>query len=490
MISIIIKNKTCQILGNLDQEIISKLDTELSFKVTGSEYSPAYKFGSWDGRKYLLEPNLCFPYGLFNRVSGILTKNNIQFDVISDRYESKNKPIDILDKLKSLNKVPYDYQLQAVNDIIKHDCGIIRMGTGSGKSLVIALLTAYLNKETIIYVIGLDLLYQLHSLFVSIFGEDSVGMIGDGHCDIKKFTIVSVWTAGVALGLKKGDIAEDLDDEKKISSDKYKIIKKAIQSAKISILDECHVAKSNTIAVINENVNSEYFYGFSASPVRYDELDAMVYIESILGPKIVDISASDLIKKGFLVQPLIKFVDVPKMSFSKSDRYQTIYKEYVVENNYRNGLVIGNAVNLVDKGYKVLVLYRTIAHGELLYSKLKELIHCTLLSGKDSAEIRDKAKKDIEEGNIKCIIVSQIFDLGVDIPCLDGLVLAGSGKSSIRALQRIGRVVRRTPQTPNKQFAAVVDYVDNAKYLKDHSKARYEIYKTEPGFKVSWPKKK
>jgi superfamily II DNA or RNA helicase len=84
------------------------------------------------------------------------------------------------------------------------------------------------------------------------------------------------------------------------------------------------------------------------------------------------------------------------------------------------------------------------------------------------------------------LVASKIFDQGVDIPELDALILAGSGKSSGRALQRIGRVIRLSK---GKEKAVVVDFFDNCKYLKDHSESRIKIYESEPGFNIIKRKK-
>jgi len=84
-------------------------------------------------------------------------------------------------------------------------------------------------------------------------------------------------------------------------------------------------------------------------------------------------------------------------------------------------------------------------------------------------------------------VASVVYDQGVDLPMLDSLILAGSGKSSGRALQRLGRVIR---PYPGKKDAVVVDFIDNAKYLLNHTAARIDIYRTEAGFKIKLPKKK
>ena len=93
----------------------------------------------------------------------------------------------------------------------------------------------------------------------------------------------------------------------------------------------------------------------------------------------------------------------------------------------------------------------------------------------------------MKDGKLDVLIASKIFDQGVDIPELDALILAGSGKSSGRALQRIGRVIRKND---GKSIAIVVDFYDNAKYLRDHSEIRRKVYETEPAFSIKFPKLK
>ena len=136
-----------------------------------------------------------------------------------------------------------------------------------------------------------------------------------------------------------------------------------------------------------------------------------------------------------------------------------------------------------NDGRSVLILCKQIAHGKILE---KLIPGSKFLHGTHSAKKR-KAHLDLmRSGDASVTIASTIFDEGVDCKPLDGLILAGSGKSSTRALQRIGRVLR--PYTyPNgrvKSQAMVVDFMDECKYMRDHSKRRLQIYKTEPEFDV------
>lgn len=487
MTRILVYPSHCIIKDEPDLDFLRKLDQELSFKIQGAEYSPAFKAGRWDGMHRILNRHLQFPYGLLERVSALYRKYDKSFQLEDLRpAKSPTQSIDILPKLIALSQKPFPYQLEIVDIVKQKDIGIIRAATGAGKSLVSALITAHFGKPTIVYVIGNALLHQTQQLFSEIFNQ-KIGIIGDGLCEIHDINIASVWTVGKALDLDSKDILLDEtgEEEEELSEEKHQAIRQMLKKTKVNIWDECHMAACATITEISKNTQPEHVYGMSASPFRDDGADLL--IESMLGKTIINLSASRLIKEGYLAKPIIKFIEVPPFPTKLKKHYQTIYSNYIVNNEARNQLIINETQNLVKLGYKTLVLYSTIAHGELLYEKISKVLPCALLSGKDDVETRDEIKQLLESGKINCIIASKIYDIGVNIPSLSGLVLASGGKSSVRTLQRIGRVIRGYK---NKTHAAIVDFIDSAHFLKQHTAIRKKIYATEEEFKVIWPKKK
>jgi superfamily II DNA or RNA helicase len=473
MVEIIINDDKCRIVGNMMKLILDKLDEELSFKVLGAQFIKSY---NWDGVIRLLEPDLSFKYGLLDRVCAFLKRYDVEFTIKDNRIKLKNNKIDISDNLKELEKNPRYYQIEASEKVLEKDIGIFRMATGSGKTLTMALMISSIGKKTVVYVISKDLLYQVHEFFEKVF-KTKIGIIGDGHCRIEDINVASVWTVGQVFGVKQA-LIDDEDDEKELEKNKYAQIKKLLLEAKVHIFDECHIASCSTIQEIGKNIKAENIYGMSASPIRDDNSDLL--IECVLGKVIYNLSASDLIERGYLTQPIIRFVNVPKIEDNVTD-YRAIYKRYIIDNDVRNNIVIEKTVNLINLGYVPLVLYKSIRHGKIIQKLLSKHVPCMLLSGNDDIKIREKAKADLESGKIKAIIASNIFDIGLDLPILSGLVIAGGGKSSVRALQRIGRVIR---PYKNKKWAAVIDFYDNIKYLKDHSKRRKQIYSSEKGFIV------
>jgi superfamily II DNA or RNA helicase len=251
-----------------------------------------------------------------------------------------------------------------------------------------------------------------------------------------------------------------------------------LQATKLHIYDESHVVSTSTIAEIYKNIDPEYIYGFSGTPFRDDNSDLLIH--GILGEQIIDVSASELINKGLLATPLIKFYTVPKMSVGST--YPAVYKDYIVENNIRNNMIADLAKELIDKKYTPLVLFKQIKHGDILLEKLQDRdIKCAMLYGNDTLERRNEVKEQLVNKEIDLILASTIFDLGLDLPILSALILCGGGKSSIRALQRIGRCIR---SFPGKNYAAIVDFYDQVKFLKKHSMIRYKVYSYERGFRV------
>lgn len=476
---IILNNKKCQFVTD-DEKLFKKLYRLLSFSVPGYQYSPAFQNG-WNGTTYLMTKGGKFDLGLLEKVKLFLNENNYEYHIQDDRIPKIiNESLDISQSLEKHNLIPREHQIRVRNLIDHHDRGIIRAATGAGKTLMTALITAKLNKSTIIYVIGLDLLHQFHQLFSKLFDE-KIGYIGNGVCDPARITIASIWTIGRSLSLEKKDIVSDdeIIDEEEMSLSNNAKITILLKQTKLHIFDESHVVTTSTIAEIYKNIDPEYIYGFSGTPFRDDGSD--LQINGILGEQIINISASELIEKGLLATPIIKFVTVPKLHLTGS-QYLSVYKEYIVENDIRNNLIVDNIKELLNKKYTPLVLFKQVKHGNILLEKILNMgIKCGMLYGNDSLDRRNEVKQMLLDKEIDVILASTIFDLGLDLPELSGLVLCGSGKSSIRALQRIGRVLR---MIPNKKYAAVVDFYDQAKFLKKHSQIRHNVYSSENGFKI------
>jgi len=290
---------------------------------------------------------------------------------------------------------------------------------------------------------------------------------------------MTIQTSVKALGgvWKKYD-DEDTDKEKIDISDIKKDIKDVIQSAKLIIADESQYWAAETCQIISDNsLSCKHKIAMSATPFRDRGDDILIH--GCFGKTIVDINASYLIQRGYLVQPTIYFLPIKNKAKIKKTSYANVYKEALVENPIRNELIAKMAIEMKDQGRNILILCKQIAHGKLLEELIEDSV---FLHGSHSGKKRKEHLDKMRTGEPNITVSSVIFDEGIDCKPLDSLILAGAGKSATRTLQRIGRILR---PFPNKKDAVVVDFMDCCKYLKDHSKKRLNIYRTEPEFIIN-----
>jgi len=245
------------------------------------------------------------------------------------------------------------------------------------------------------------------------------------------------------------------------------------------LVHNCQHWAAKTCQIISDSSQSaRYRFGFSATPWR-DEGDDML-IDGCFGKTIADINASFLIERGYLVKPTIYFVHTKKAGLAGA--YSNVYTEGISENQERNLMISSIAQKMVDAGRQVLILIKIIEHGQTLEAMIPNSF---FVNGSHSATVRSEWLDKMRRREAPITIATSIFDEGVDVKPLDGLILGGSGKSQTRALQRIGRVIR-TYSDPNigyvKQDAFVVDFHDNMKYMLSHSRQRRRIYSTESEF--------
>ena len=460
---------------NLPKNVLKEIHESCSYKIDGAEFSELYKKGQWDGYKRLFNKNNgTFPMGLWQRIKGILDENNIEYNISSDEQKVSSEFFLYTDNIETR-----DYQEEAKRKALEAKRCILQVATGGGKTIIATLIMADLGVQTLFMVHTKDLLYQAKDSFEDVLGIE-IGQIGDGVVDIKPITVATIQTISRALG-KTVVYEEDSVKEKEVKMNKDTVaeIKKCLDNTKLVIWDEVHrIACDMAYGVNNAIRNAPYRIGLSASPWRDDNADIM--IEASMGHVAYRVSASDLIDRGYLVQPVIKMINIPSSKIIDNRSFDQIYKQEIVENEKRNNIIVDQVEKFMEMGVPTLILVKHIRHGRILQKLIKERFgDVDFLSGKDYADVRVRVINQMREGDIDLLIASTIADEGLDIKRLSAVILAGGGKSSTRALQRIGRVLR---PYEGKKVAYVVDFNDQSKYLKDHSEKRKKIYKTERNF--------
>lgn len=488
MVRIIVGNVYSKIVGFLPDDIQADLDNVLSYRVQNSRFIPSVKSGQWDGivRLYFKYKGQSFYTGLMSFVRDILKKYNVPFEIV-DRRTAPEQNFPELVFTPPPNYEVRDYQGITIDRSLKFTRGILSVCTGGGKTLIVTEIIGKIKTYPFIfYVLTKDLMEQAYDVLSTCLNQP-IGMIGDGKCDIQKITVCTIQTAILALnsGNPKFDISdylfddEDAWDEKGIEDEeKIERIRKLIQMARGVYLDECHHAASRTAKEVMLASNNAFWrFGGSATPKRESGDDIM--IQALFGAKIVDISASYLIKRGWLVKPRIFFE--PIVTQSKFHSYHKIYSECIVKNDIFNNHVADTAKHLIARGMSTLILVKQIPHGNYI----KNLIpNSEFLTGKVTSLKRTEIIQKLKDRKIPCMIATSLADEGLDIPSLDVVLIAGGGKSSTRLFQRIGRTLRKDKSNLSKDKSMVIIYRHTAKYLVDHAKRVRSLLKREPEFEI------
>ena len=429
-----IGNIMTNITGDVPVEFWDALSFKMSYEVPGAQFSGVYRKGHWDGRKKLFNKRwLAFPTGLFN----LFRETCDEFDIIYKVEDTRQVPnLGVPMILKNIQL--RDYQIEAVETAFLKQRGMIRSATGSGKTEMIAGLLAKTNIPSLILIHKQDIFHQLVDRLGNRLGVP-IGEIGCGKVYPQEITVGMIQTihrayGGTLRGLK--DIDKDAT-----TIPKPEIIKQFVNRVECVIIDECHHVAASIFGKVLSTCDKAYYrWGFSASPWREDNADLL--LDAHTGAKCVDISATELINRGYLAKPTIYLYEYDHGRPSAFG-YPHMYEQQVVKNTFRNKIV----------GF---------ASGQL------------------SSTERRKILKDLNNKKINIAIATTVFGEGIDCPSLDMLINAKANKSAIDSLQLVGRALRKTK---TKDKVTVVDIYDNhCKYLGKHAKDRLRMYRTEPGF--------
>jgi len=500
MVVIEVENLYSRIKGNLPIAVKDILYNQLSYTLEGYVFADAYQAGHWDGKTHLFyKKQQSFLTGLLSYVREILYKNNIPYEIVDLRQKSiPNMQLSLIDLGGVSGGQLWDHQALTITKAVEKTRGVFEVSTGGGKTIIVSGIIVSLQvRPFIFFVLSKDLMYQAQrELEMTILDENygrkiEVGIVGDGKCKIRDINIVMVQSAVQALGeeyVSSDDEEAPFTETSEVKDHKEDIVQ-LLGTCKGWYFDECQHLSAPTAQLMAKNTpNAYYRYGGSATPYRDDGAD--ILIEAVTGKKFISISASYLIKKGILMKPKIHMIPINTYEeHSKSNiederqsalvtNYNSVYKNYIVENEYRNDIIIKTAEELNVQKLSVLILVKHIKHGEILQSMMPE---SEFIQGNTPAEERQEVIDRLREKTLLCVIATTLADEGLDIKTLNAIIVAGSGKSSTKAFQRIGRVLRIAE---GKRDAIAVDFYDKAPYIRAHSKRRLKLYRSEEEFDI------
>ncbi len=434
----------------------STILNKCSYRPSWARFSPKAQEGVWDGKVRLatirVDGTIRFPTGLLPQIVEYLKKERGNTVGYKFDYKRDNKPYKV--RLPE-NVDPRYYQDKATKVGLKKKRGIFKMPTGSGKTILAGMLIDSLRCRTIFMTHKKDILMQTYESFQNMLGKEAVGIVGDGK---KNWNII---TCCMVQTLHRN----------------WKRYKQQFTDADLLLVDEVHLATSPSWYNLCMKIQAPWRFGLTATPL----IDSRkTLLQAATGPIIYTLKSKKLIDEGYLSKPNIFMYQINQQVVRESADYQDAYEEGIVQNPLRNKRIIQlvRAVSRLKRHTPIVIQTKKI---ELLYT-LKELLEETdlkfeVLWGKDSATKRRKIVKQLEARKLHVLVVSTIFDEGVDVRNIRTLIVASGGKSNEKTIQRLGRGMRTAD---GKASVIIIDFYDTThEYLERHSKQRIKAYKRE-----------
>ena len=379
----------------------------------------------------------------------------------------------------------------------------------SGKTEVIAAVARLFWEErgwrTLIVVPRKGLAVQTAARLRKYYRDDlGVGVCGDGQRQLGTVTVCTAQTlVGYKTRIRKGA------DGRYASIPPDPLLKKLVQEYEVLLEDEVHHASSASWFDFAMASNARRRIGLSGTPLKQDEVADLRMIGAT-GPVKYTVSVGCVIEQGLVARPKICVVmsenasgpEMPSQTVTRvingCERPVQVYPPYkeaydagVIHNRWHNTAVLRAVVWLVDRHKQTLVLCRRKDHWLELREALEdEGVQFAALWGATETSVREEAKKALDEGRIRVLLVNVIFDEGEDVPGIEALVLAEGVKVSTNAIQRIGRGLRKKKRGENVLW--VVDFAPTCHpKLLEHAAERVTAYEGE-GYEVrvleEWPK--
>lgn len=470
-----------------DIGVLEEVSDYFAYRPQGYQFMPLYKKGIWDG--YVREFTVRKPVlriGLRATLQRFCDERNYEF--IEENFEP---PDDFsIDEAKAFVKSlkitsprgdliePRDYQIEAFAKAVSRGRGVFLSPTASGKSLILYLIARFLidNDETkrlLITVPTINLVDQMADDFLSYSKLDGwihakeITRLGGGRSTPGKSRItVSTWQTLI------------------------KFDKEWFHQFDTIFGDEVHTNKAASLSTIMDNaLNARRRVGVTGT------LDDSVVHKTIIVGHFGEVhtvtTTKALMESGAVSQLSILGI---RLKYCEEDRLlvrSMTYEEelaFILSHEDRDNKLVSMA-----RGFNgnLLVLFNRIEHGKRVFSKLTHGLkgrNVYYISGETEPELRDRIRKKIDKEK-DCVVVASLgtFSTGIDAPELHGAVFAHPFKAKIKALQSIGRILRKSRDGRPAQLLDLIDdlaYKRRNNYAMTHAVERFKIY-SDQGFDVA-----
>lgn len=408
------------------KEVIEWAKTNLCFP--NPEFEKKQRMGFWTGRTprelRMYEWNgdtLILPFGVTREILPLLRGTRIDCDFRQDSiisYGSKSMGL-------------YDYQKEAVRNMVDARYGILKAGCGAGKTQCGIAMIKLIRRRALWLCNKHDLIKQSMERAEKYIDPSLFGTITEGKVDV-----------GIGLTFATVQTLSRLDLT--AYRDYWDVI----------IVDECHAvaASASTFTMYEKVLNhlaARSKYGLTATPHRADGLIKATF--ALLGKVVYEIpkeATADRVTE-VKIRTIETDTDVTDDCLYPDGTidYTKLIK-HIVTDEERNKLIARKIIE--EKGHSCIILSDRLDQLEAIrnllpYEMQEKAVYINgKMTSKAAKAERHNALEQMRTGEKKYLCASyKIAREGLDIPCLERLFMASPVKDPAVVEQSVGRI-RRT----------------------------------------------
>ena len=227
------------------------------------------------------------------------------------------------------------------------------------------------------------------------------------------------------------------------------------------IIDEAHHSCSTSYRKITDKHPTAKVLGVTATPIRLDGKG----FRNVFDDLVCGVTVTELIEEGSL-SPYKYYAGERAMSIEGIKKLGGDFKASDIEAENPVEIVVNQVIEAQRRhltGKQSVIFAVSVAHSIAIAEALNSVSIVTHhLDGMTNSSERKITMQLFRDKKIQCLSNCALFDEGLDIPSLDGVILARPTASLSRYLQMAGRSLR---VAEGKDHAIIVDLAGNYERL-------------------------
>lgn len=231
----------------------------------------------------------------------------------------------------------------------------------------------------------------------------------------------------------------------------------------VLIVDEFHHSAAPSYEALLDHLRPTHLLGLTATPERTDGLDVLRWFGGRIS---VELRLWNALEQG-LLSPFHYFAshdgtDLSGVTWRRGRGYD---KDELTNVYTADDLWVSKVIQVVrDKvgdptKMRALGFCASIGHAEFMADRFRRVgLQARSVTSRTSAEERQRAITELEDGQVQALFTVDLFNEGVDIPTIDVVLMLRPTESGTVFLQQLGRGLRHAP---GKALLTVLDFVGN-----------------------------